>query len=94
MKQLEKIDHAPLIKQLVAMGEQVRDNNQVSAYVNKPLITDISRSIYTLKYIHSDLLKCEMAGTSRVVAFEMLRYCSELQRKLFTLLHDEGVQNG
>ena len=87
-------DHEELLKQIEQLGQAVRDRVWSPAYVQTQMVKQISGGVHVLDYICKDLKKCEMAGTARVVAFEMLRYSIELQRRIFDLLEDEGVRNG
>ena len=90
----EPKDHQELLKQIEQLGEAARDRGRKPAYVQMQIVKEISASVHVLDYICKDLKKCEGAGTARVVAFEMLRYSTELQRRIFDLLNDEGVRNG
>ena len=93
-KTTEPKNHHELLNQIEQLGEAARDRGRRPAYVQQQIVKEISASVHVLDYICKDLKKCQMAGTSRVVAFEMLRYSTELQRRVFNLLNDEGVRNG
>jgi len=93
-KTTEPKDHQQLLNQIEQLGQAVRDRVWSPAYVQQQIVKEISGGVHVLDYICKDLKKCEMAGTARVVAFEMLRYSIELQRRIFELLNDEGVRNG
>ena len=90
----EPKDHQQLLKQIEQLGVSARDRDRRPAYVQAQIVKEISASVHILDYLCEDLKKCEGAGTARVVAFEMLRYSIELQRRVFRLLNDEGVRNG